>query len=340
VRLGYRFSTVTGFLVLAAFSIGSPARAIDVTGGTCKPRDVVESSQRDPFENAALRFVSKITKDDVAGAETELTSELRNYVPFERLKASIQPNVAAFQSLGSLRVSRSYLVETAFMTGKNQTVICAADASESANSIEGKVFVSARPFPKQAHVIIEGMADKGMWTFSLWMVPGQDSWNVEGFHVAAPSSLEMNVNQLLNLARAQRQLGHTLNAAVVYAAASQVAYRGPNFQLGIWTEMQSEAAALELPPEMQGRPPYAWRLDNSLFRVISVAPAVDDNHLALGIRYQGNQGADPKETEIQSHLLINELKKVHPEYLDGFEAVVVDAESPGGTSIRSVEKIR
>ena len=207
MRLGYRFSAVTGFLALAALSIDFPARAIDVTSGTCKPRDAVESSQRDPFESAALRFVSKITKDDVAGAETELTSELRNYVSLERLRASIQPNVAAFQSLGSLRVSRSYLVETAFMTGKNQTVVCVADASESANSIEGKVFVSARPFPKQAHVIIEGKADKSTWTFSLWMVPGQDTWNVEGFHIAPPSSLEMSVNQLLELARGAATIG-------------------------------------------------------------------------------------------------------------------------------------
>ena len=164
MRLGYRFSAVTGFLALAALSIDSPARAIDLTSGTCKPRDAVEASQRDPFEKAALRFVSQITKDDVAGAETGLTSELRNYVPFERLKASIEPNVVAFQSLGSLRVSRSYLVETAFMSGKSQTVVCAEGATESASSIDGKVFVSVRPFPKQAHVIIEGTAANGTWT--------------------------------------------------------------------------------------------------------------------------------------------------------------------------------
>jgi len=340
LRSAYIFFPVTGFLCLAALSIGPPAHAIDLAAGTCKPRDAVESTQRDPFEKAALRFVSKITKDDVAGAETELSSELRNYVPFERLKATIQPNLAALQSLASLTVSRSYLVETAFMTGKSQTVICTADEGKSGNSIDEKVFVSARPFPQQAHVTIEGMAANGTWTFSLWMVPEQDSWHVEGFHIAPPPALGMTTTQLWDLARAQRQLGHTLNAAVVYAAASQLAYRGPNFQLGIWSEIQSEAAALKLPPDVQGKPPFIWRLDDSVFRVLSVDPAVDENKLALGIRYQADQNADPRQTENQNHLLISELRKVHPAYLDGFEAVVVDAESPGGKPVHSVEKAR
>jgi hypothetical protein len=323
-----------------ALSIATSAHAIDLTGGTCKPRDAIEASERDPFENAALRFVSQIARDDVAEAETELTSELRNYVPFERLKVGIQPNLATFQSLHSLRVSYSYLVQTAFMTGKSQTVICAVDANASTNSIDGKVFVSARPFPKQAHVIIEGTAANGIWTFSLWMVPEQDSWHVEGFHIAPPSSLGMTTTQLWDLAREQRQMGHNLNAAVAYAAASQIVYRGPNFQLGIWSELQSEAAALKLPSEIQGQPPFMWRLDDSVFRVLSVAPAVDDSQLALGIRYQADSGADRKQIEDQSHLLIRELRKVHPEYLDGFEAVVVDAEGPEGQPIHSVEKVR
>ncbi len=90
---------------------------------------------------------------------------------------------------------------------------------------------------------------------------------------------------------------------------------------------------------MAGQSPFVWQLDDLAAHIVSVTPAADDHKLALRIRYQPDPTEDPKQIDDQARALIFELKKARPDYLDGFEALIVDVESAAGRSTQFVEKL-
>lgn len=332
-------------LLLLAFSAAAfwtipAASAVEISTGSCRPRGAVDLAERQPYEQAALDFASLVVSGEFAQAHARMTRELKGYVPLDKFLASAQPNIEPFKRLGRLHIAHSYLVETGVMTGNGQFVICAAEANASMSSPQGRVFVLAKPIPKQAHVIIEGNNQEGTWTFSLWMIPIQGSWQVMGFHASPPPAIDESPSNLWTLATLQQHKGHDLNAYLLFGVISQLTYRGPDFQLGLWADSQREVKELKLPPEVQGQPPFIWQLGNSTFRVLGVSLGSNERKLALDITYQPDSTNDPKQIEEQNHVLIREVMAKHADFLDGFDALAVYAKVPQGQPIHTIEKLR
>ena len=286
-----------------------------------------------------MEFATELVGGEVAQAHAKMTDELRQYMPLEKFAASAQPNSTAFKSLSQIHVAQSFLVENGFMTGQGSFVICATGVNTPMTPPEGRVFVMAKPIPKQAHVLVEARDQVGTWTFSLWLVPDHGSWLVQSFHLAPAYALDVSATDLFGKAKEQQQKAHALNAYLLYGEVSQLTYRGPNFQLGLWADSQRAAKELTLPPEVQGQPPFTWHLGKSVYRIRTIAPASDDRKLALYVSYQTDSNGGPKQIEDQNQELIHELRTTRSEYLEGFDSIIAEAFSGSGQRVRSVEKI-
>jgi hypothetical protein len=286
-----------------------------------------------------MEFVTALVGGEVAQAHARMTDELGQYMPLEKFAASAQSNSTAFKSLSQVHVAQSFLVENWFMTGQGSFVICATGGNTSMASPENRVFVMAKPIPKQAHVLVEARDQVGTWTFTLWLLPEHGSWLVHSFHLTPAPALDVSAAELMSKAREQQQNSHAVSAYLLYGAVSQLTYRGPNFQLGLWADSQRAVKELALPSEVRGPPPFVWHLGKSAFRIRSIAPASDDRKLALYVSYQADEKADPKQMEEQNRQLIQDLRTTHPEYLGGFDSIIAEAIAENAQRIRSVEKV-
>ena len=327
-----------GGVVLAALAVGLLTRVVGLRAGSCLTDDEISAAERAPYEQTAQRFARHVVTGDIDGAYAEFTDELKRVLARDRLDAMMRPMAPALRTLTALRVTHSYTLK-GFGAGADQLLMCTAVARGSTATPEGKVLVAATPAALQAHVIVEGDIAGGAWTMVLWVLPEHDAWRVRSFYIVPISAGGRSASDLWTQAREERSRGHAFNAAILFAAASELAFRGPNFQLGIWQEMQNEAKTLQLPAELQGQPPFTWRFGGDTFRVDAIGHVRADGKAILLIRRSVGSLADAKRIEDENVGLIHGIAARFPEHKDVFDTIVVDAIS-AGRAVRTVEPVR
>jgi hypothetical protein len=328
-----------GLVAAHAWVFEARAQMLGLSMDRCETDDELSEKDRAPYEQTALRFTQDLVKGDILSAHAQLAAEIKKTTPPERLAATIKPLSQTFQKLGALRIAHTYSL-TSSGTKADHTVFCSAVARGPSSTLEDKVFVFAKPLPRQAHVILEGQAPSNIFSFVLWLIPEKAEWHVYAFHVLPTTILKKSAVDMLVLAREQRRLGHDFNAAVLFAGASDISYRGPNLQLGIWQVIQKEAKELPTPRELQGQRPFTWQLGADSFRILGVGPIGVGGKLVLLVRRETPSLDDRKRVDDENHLLIREFTKEHREYAEVFDAILVEAVEAGSTRIfRTVEEV-
>jgi hypothetical protein len=298
----------------------------------CQTDDEVASDQREPYQQAALRFARLVVKQDAAEIHSQLSPDAQRTVTVQQIStALLQPLAQLTQGLGEPRVARSFLV-TSRGSARDHAVICTTGGA--AAGLGDKVLVMVKSVPKQAHVIAE--ADGGFYTmtFVVWLVPGDSGdWLVQGFHALPTTAQGKTAADFLAMARQQRDRGHLFNAAMLFSETANLGYRGKYFQLGFWNDFEKEWKALELPAEMKGNPPFVWQFDADTFRVLNVSPLALEKQLAVIIRLETRSLADSVAVRAESQRLIAGFVKKRPEVREVFDGVVVQASEPGGNQL-------
>lgn len=198
--------------------------------------------------------------------------------------------------------------------------------------------IAASPAPLQAHVIIEATARNNRWAFVLWLLPDQPRWRINGFYILPITILDRTATDIWKLARQERQRGHVLNSYLLYVSAAQLAYRGPDLQLGIQPEIVKEKAALTVPPELKGEPPFEWKFSKGNYHVIGIGPIGVGGVFALRIVHTVAQTGDDRELDRQNRALITAFKDAHPDYAQVFDGLVVQAVMPNGSGFGTGEQ--
>lgn len=245
--------------MLLAPILGAGAQSLTVAAGRCQTDDEVPAAERELYERPALRFAETLLGDKPTEAYTQLSDRLANEVSLDRFLGFINQTVRPMRPFARLHVEHSYRLTQVALGNGRSNVVCTAVAHGGIGSPEGRVAIAHVPVPLQAHVIIEGKTRNNRWAFVLWLLPDQPSWRIAGFHAVPVTVLERTATDLWKQARQVQQAGHAFNACMLYVLAEQLAFRGPNLQLGIHPEIQSELSALKRPPELAGQPPFEWK---------------------------------------------------------------------------------
>lgn len=128
---------------------------------------------------------------------------------------------------------------------------------------------------------------------------------------------------------------------VLFSGASDLAFRGPYLQLGMWQEIQKELKELPAPRELQGRPPFSWQFEANTFRILGLNLANTNGKFALLVRREASSLDNAKQVDEENHLLIRVLTKEYPDISEVFEAIAVDATEVGSRkALRTVEETR
>lgn len=309
-----------GVVIVLVIGLGLLSRSIGFNVGSCSTDDEATAAERAPFEDEALRFVNAALISDPGTAYGDFAAEAKQKISPEQFGATTRTLRSIISNLTKAHVEHIFYVRQ-FGAGASLSTLCTAAAHESLS--EGKVLVAAKAVNEQAHVIVEGENNNDTWSFTLWLLPEQGKVRVNSFWAEQTTMAGKSTIELRNLARAQWHQNHNLNAAVLYSAAKDLAFRGPNLQLGIYPEIAKELSEVKLPAEVDGKPPFNWRLGADTYRVLGVAAVEVKGKLAIAIRQETPALMDDQDADAANHKLIAALRTAHPEFGDAFDEILV-----------------
>ena len=291
---------------------------------SCKADDEISAKEREVVSQVALKFVQDALGPDPSAAYPTFTADARGNVPLEQFVSAFQNGIKPMGPFKDLRTTHTYIAK---VTGGNreQSVICG-----NLSSPEGWVAVNAKPGAAEAHVIVEGQTVNNTIVFVVWLIPEQGNWHVQYVHSATAEMVGKSAVDLRKIAEAEKQKQHNFNAFIFYAAALQLADRGPFFQLGIRPDIEKEIGEAKRPDNLQGQPPFTWNFGKSTFKVLNVGPIGVSGRIYLLIDHEIEPWAEDKEADRKNRDLITAFAKANPEYRDAFAGLVVRAHERGG----------
>jgi len=166
--------------------------------------------------------------------------------------------------------------------------------------------------------------------FVIWLSRERGDWHILYSHFATEKMVGKSAEDLQMMAQLQHQAHRDFNAYILYAAALQLADRGPNFQLGSQPEIQKGIAEVEVPRELRGQPPFAWSFGKSSFKILNVAALGVSGKIYLLIDHEIEPWVDNQDADRKNHDLMVNFATAYPEYRDAFAGLVVRAHERGG----------
>lgn len=289
---------------------------------SCGTDDQISAHNHAITDMVATSFVREALGPNPETAYSNFTAEAKEGVSAEKFVVMFK-GVQQMGPFKDLRVVHTYLAQ---VTGgaQAQRVVCG-----NLSKPEAWVAVNTKPGPAQAYVVLEAQALNNTWTFVLWLMPEAGQWRVEYSQAQATTIVDKTAEDLQRMAESELQENHNFNGFILYAAALQMAARGPFLQLGIQPEIQKRFENLKPPPGLTGQPPFDWKLGQS-FSVLNVGPIGVGQDIYLMIDQQIGPWTDDKGADQKNHELITAFSNAYPEYRHAFAGIVARAHERGG----------
>ena len=301
--------------------------ALQLSATSCRADDEMSANDRDSVGQVALKFVQDALGPDPSAAYGIFTADARQVVPMEQFVSGVQNSIKPMGPFKDLQVAHTYLAE---VTGgdQEQRVVCG-----NLSSPEGWVAVNAKPGAAEAHVIVEGQTVNNANVFVLRLLREQENWHVQYIHFATAGMVGKSADDLRRMAETEHQRQHRFNAFILYAAALQLADRGPFFQLGIRPEIEKGMSDVLRPPILEGQAPFTWNFDNSTFKVLNVGPIGVGGKIYLLVNHEIEPWAVDEVADRMNRDLMAAFAKAYPEYKEAFAGLVVRAHERGSNRI-------
>ena len=299
------------------------ALAQSLFASSCVEDARIGDVKRHAINAAADAFMKKLLGASATGAYDMLSVEAKAKITSEQL----QTQTAAMLKFEPRELALQHTYVIALKGNSPGRVVCATDLSKP----DGWQSVIAASIPEQAHVIMSAEARNNSLAFTLWLVPEHGTWKVHGYWMNVASLGDKDSKQLWQLGHAQEEKDHKFNAALLFAAAMQVADRGPNFQLGITQSISTDSSQLTVPPELHGTPPFPWKDGGVTYKVLNVGPIAIAGKMYVAIAHEVAPWQSEKQVDGWNKELLRYFKHRFPEYSDVFAGVVARAMERGTT---------
>lgn len=329
---------IAAFLAIFAGGLTHSDAAIDSApdgnAASCDMDGTIDPVQRARMDATAMKFVQAILASDVETAQAMMTLELRGTMSPNAL-AAIHAYLLAFEPLTGTDVSHTYLVKSTG-TGPETRTICGTLSEH-----EG-VAVATRPGLIQAHVLIASHGKNNDLASTVWLLPGGDGWQVQLFNMGVSTIVGMTPEMLLDHARAERDSGHPLNAALLYVGAQFTADRGPAFQLGVAQALRGDLEKFPVPAELAGKPPFTWTMQGQTYSVAEASIIGVAGQLGLSFNLPQATWKSDQDAAAKSRDFLKAFIATHPDYAREFHFLVGRALKPdnsgGFATVYSSEK--
>lgn len=305
---------------LVALAVWQGVLNFDGHVGLCRHDGEIAKETHDGAADAARRFVEAMLASDAAGAHAMFSPEMQQKVSVEQVGKLIAQIVQP-APFNDLRLDHVFEPSTAGT--KTGPMMC--------DGVDGSKFVmvNAMPGASQAHVLMSATSRNNGWAMNTWLLRENGAWRVHGFQTSVAAIAGLDTVKLLDLARAQDTKGNGFNAHMLYVAASSTVDRGPDLQLSIEEEANKALSEHKVPPELTGKPPFAWTLGDVTHSIEQVQILGIDQRLGLLLHHRDPEWkvGKNKDAERRNRILIDAVIKAHPEFSQSFAFIVARVQS-------------
>jgi hypothetical protein len=323
-------SLALALLATAAAPAGS--RAVDVgnTAPVCRIDNEIASAPRDALEDQALAFVRAALGTTPQAAYAMMAPEAQSRTSAQGFADQVRTLSSSSGPFENLRVTHAYLITGVAEGTAQPRALCGTPANGQ------WVSVAIKPQPEQAYVVVGAQTRNNAWAFTLWLVPDGSEWRVLNFHVGISAIAGRTPEDLLALIRDEREAGRAFNAAIVLAAARDLSNRGPTFQLGISQALQAESDKLRVPTELQGTPPFTWKMKGKPYTVAGAGMIGVGKDIGIVFILPHKTWTDDQAAVAANRAFIEAFVATHPDYARAFDFLAARAmkpdNSPGPTT--------
>lgn len=323
IRMGLTVCLLASATLLAP-ERGYSAQSAQQPVSSCLVDAQIPAKDLAAIDRAAIEFVQAALSAKPETAYANFTAEAKAGITPENFAAVFKQAIQPMGPFINLHAAHTYLAQLSGNT-QEQQVICGNRANA-----QSWVGVNTKPGLAQAHVLVEAETPNNTWAFVLWLLPEQGNWRVQYSQAMATTTVGKNVVELEHLAAVELQAHRNFNAYILYAAALQLAVRGPFLQLGIQPEIRKNLDSLKPPMNLQGGPPFDWQLGQKTYKVLNVGPIGISESIYLLIDHQMETWADDKVADAENRELIAAFSKAYPEYRQVFAGIMVRAHAREG----------
>lgn len=313
-------------LLCLAAMLSLPAVAL---AQSCRIDSQIPDTERAAIEATGLSFVNLVLAGKADQAYADFTADTKSHLPADGFAQMMAGARRSFQGVQGLHMGHDYLIADA-EKGTAARVTC-GDPGQTEQSVS----VAVKPVPRQAHLLIEGNTTGDGFTFVLWLIDDH-GWQVQNIYLGMSSMVGKSALDLWHMAQAQAKRRHSFNAALLYAAANNVAERGSDFELGFRPQLQDEMAGLKPPAALQGTNSLVWHLGGKAYKILAVGPVGARQKLYLMVNWQTPAWKDDQEAEARNRRLMTDFTRAYPEYAEVFAGIFLsEVERETGRGYRS-----
>jgi hypothetical protein len=244
-----------------------------------------------------------------------------------QIAASLK-NLRSLEVVGAPSLSKAYMLNVNLAPAAVGFVPCMSPAPDA----EWDSVAVMGPALKQAHVLFTAATNgEGVVTYVIWLQVENGAWRVASFYVGPSLMAGRNGADWWEVAKKQRQAGHDFTAALTYATARTLLYRGPTYTGPMLASVMQDARTLVIPKELSGPMPTTWDLDNQTFKIAQVSHSGTSGGRSVLSLVQLSDFSDTQDAGRQNHSLIDAFGKVHPEWREVFDWLAVKTCKPDGS---------
>lgn len=282
----------------------------------CSEQQHIAADARREIERAALAYIAALETGDEAGAMRSMSR--RGRAASER--EPLAPVIAFMRQLpprSTPRVEHTFRVTSMGWPREGATSPCRTAA------------VALGGTGATAHVIVSEDIGFGERTSAVWLEREGGAWRPRGLWTNITSAGGYDGGRFWRMAREQRAKGNAVNAALLYASAEQMLFRGPRITPYDLNAFRSDRSRFEAPAEVSGSPPHIWRLGGEEFTVTMIRFNVTvDESAAFEIRQRLPRWYGEAAADARNRALLEAFDAAHPEWREIAEALSVRAEIP------------
>jgi hypothetical protein len=327
-------------LALALFALAGAREArADFSFGAsawrCLTDSEIDAADREAVEQVARTFVGDVLARRFEDAYDVLDPRLQKGVSFNTFK-STAGIIAAREPQGPLTLEHIYLVSIIGKLGSpaGKTASCTRVAGTSTEERDS-VYVKFLGANKQAAVLQRIPYRDYTTTVTTMLVEDGGKWLVIDIRLNNSALLGKTSEDFLAWGQREAEAGHTFNGTFLVSIAMALTDRGPNFSLGIGSDIKKALEGFQLPEELKGTLPWGWKFGEDEFRITKCEITVVDGKYHLHIVQSIMDGAG--DAEARNRALAKGFEARFPEYKSAFAGLEVEA--VGETTNRSLSVI-
>ena len=247
---------------------------------------------------------------------------------FGGVEEAVSDNKAGLSGAATIR--KTYLLELPGNAPVERAEFFCGVFGANGNTANSAGFVLPNLAPgSYAVVILDISGAKGPYLLSQILQQLGGSWKLAGYYAKSAQVGGHDAEWYAQKATEFKQKGQLHNAWFYFLEARDLAAPVP-FMSTLKLDKLYEQAEQSKPSDMPVDKQVTITLGARAIKLLTAFPIVDDNQLALVVKYEAADVSNTGQTALDNIALIRDLVTKYPELREGFSEIVIRAVAPSG----------